>query len=94
MKICQYSSDNKEYATHRLLLGTHTSDGEPNHLMVAEVKLPTDDTPIDPRKYDDQRGGMVLLRFYVRVALIAIAARAGWIWWSPSESRDQSEDQS
>jgi hypothetical protein len=30
--------------------------------MIAEVKLPTDDTPIDPRRYDDSRGGM--LSFY------------------------------
>jgi len=24
---------------HKLLLGTHTSDGEPNYLMIAEVKF-------------------------------------------------------
>jgi hypothetical protein len=52
-------STNNEYYIQRLLLGTHTS-GEQNHVMIAEVKLPLDDTPIDPRKYDDQRGGPFL----------------------------------
>jgi hypothetical protein len=50
-------SESKEYSIQRLLLGTHTSPGEPNHLMIAEVRLPTEETAIDPRKYDDQRGG-------------------------------------
>jgi histone-binding protein RBBP4 len=49
------TASTNEYYIQRLLLGTHTS-GEPNHVMIAEVKLPLDDTPIDPRKYDDQRG--------------------------------------
>ena len=41
---------------HRLLLGTHTTDGEQNYLMIAEVKLPNEDTEVDVRKYDDERG--------------------------------------
>ena len=27
----------KEISVHKMLLGTHTSSGEPNYLMVAEV---------------------------------------------------------
>lgn len=57
-----FRSANNEYYIQRLLLGTHTS-GEPNHVMIAEVKLPLEDTPIDPRKYDDQRGGCCLFVF-------------------------------
>lgn len=38
---------------HKILLGTHTSNDEPNYLMVADVVLPSPDTPIDARKYDD-----------------------------------------
>lgn len=39
-----------------MLLGTHTSDGEPNYLMIAEILLPNADAEIDARKYDDERG--------------------------------------
>lgn len=44
---------------HRLLLGTHTSNTEPNYLMVADVILPTPEAEIDARKYDDDRGEVV-----------------------------------
>ncbi|KJE92778.1 retinoblastoma binding protein 7, variant [Capsaspora owczarzaki ATCC 30864] len=43
------------YSTHRLLFGTHT-EGEPNHLVVVKVKIPTDDTPINARTYNESRG--------------------------------------
>jgi len=46
----------KEYSVQRLILGTHTSDQEQNYLMIAEVNLPLDETNIDARKYDDQKG--------------------------------------
>jgi Histone-binding protein RBBP4 or subunit C of CAF1 complex len=39
----------------RLLLGTHTSDGEQNHLMLAEVALPLEDSEYDARAYDEQK---------------------------------------
>ncbi len=45
----------KDYSIQRLILGTHTSDAEQNYLMIAEVKLPLDDTPVEASKYDDQR---------------------------------------
>eukprot|EP01137_Pigoraptor_chileana_P025001 Opistho-2@93833 len=47
--------EGKDFAIHRLILGTHTSD-EQNHLMIAQVKLPTEDALVDTRKYDDERG--------------------------------------
>ena len=37
------------------LSGTHTTDGEQNYLMIAECKLPNEDTELDARKYDDER---------------------------------------
>lgn len=40
-----------------MILGTHTSGAEQNYLMIANVKLPTPDADIDPRKYDDATGG-------------------------------------
>ncbi len=40
---------------HRLLIGTHTSNGAQNYLEIADVKLPKNVTP-DPRDYDEQRG--------------------------------------
>ena len=44
---------------HKLLLGTHTSNSEPNYLMVADVTLPSPEAEIDARKYDDERGEVV-----------------------------------
>jgi hypothetical protein len=46
------------FVTHKLLLGTHTSDEEQNYLKVAKVRLPTESTPADQRQYNDEDGGM------------------------------------
>jgi histone-binding protein RBBP4 len=43
-------------STQKLVLGTHTSDGSGNQLMVGSVKLPLEDTEVDPRQYDDETG--------------------------------------
>ena len=58
---CQWLPDKrpvpgKDYSVHRLILGTHTTDGEQNYLMIGEVKLPNEDAEVDARKYDDERG--------------------------------------
>lgn len=57
---CQWLPEKKEppgkdYSVQRLILGTHTSEGEQNYLMLAEVQLPLEDTEIDARQYDDER---------------------------------------
>eukprot|EP01034_Spumella_vulgaris_P030952 gene30952-38252_t len=39
-----------------MVLGTHTSSGEQNHLLIAEVLLPSQDAPIDARKFDEEKG--------------------------------------
>lgn len=44
---------NKDYSVQRLLLGTHTSEGEQNYLMRAQVQLPLEDTETDARQYDE-----------------------------------------
>lgn len=41
---------------HKMLLGTHTSNGEPNYLLIADITLPSNSIEIDARKYDDDRG--------------------------------------
>eukprot|EP00730_Choanoeca_flexa_P011770 TRINITY_DN2796_c0_g1_i1.p1 TRINITY_DN2796_c0_g1~~TRINITY_DN2796_c0_g1_i1.p1 ORF type:complete len:416 (+),score=93.38 TRINITY_DN2796_c0_g1_i1:22-1269(+) len=46
----------KDYSLHRIILGTHTSDDEVNHLLIADVQLPTESAHIDARKYDDEKG--------------------------------------
>lgn len=46
----------KGYSKQKLILGTHTSDGEQNYLMIAEVTLPLEDSELDARQYDDERG--------------------------------------
>lgn len=40
----------------RLVLGTHTSEGEQNYLMLAEVALPLADSEAEARGYDEERG--------------------------------------
>lgn len=47
---------NGDHSVQRLLLGTHTAPGDRNYLMIADVKIPTDEAAFDARKYDDQRG--------------------------------------
>jgi len=37
------------------LLGTHTSDNEPNYLQIAQVQIPNYDTEIDASKFDEER---------------------------------------
>ena len=44
-----------DYHTHRLILGTHTSD-EQNHLIIASVQLPAEDAAIDTTQYDAEKG--------------------------------------
>lgn len=50
-----------DFSVHKLLLGTHTSGAEQNHLMIAEVRLPLEDTEIDARKYDEESQGALML---------------------------------
>lgn len=54
-----YYRDNpaKDYTVQQLIIGTHTSDHEQNHLMIANVRLPRDDAVVDTKKYDEQKGG-------------------------------------
>ncbi|KAI1432662.1 WD domain-containing protein [Xylaria sp. CBS 124048] len=40
---------------HRVLLGTHTSDGKPNYVQVAEVEIAKSISP-NSRDYDEERG--------------------------------------
>lgn len=45
----------KDYSLQKLILGTHTSENEPNYLMLAQVQLPLDDSENDARHYEDDR---------------------------------------
>ena len=47
----------KSYSVQRLLMGTHTSDGEPNHVLIAEMRMPRDDAKVDARKFDQTDAG-------------------------------------
>ena len=71
-------SADRETNVHKLLLGTHTSNSEPNYLMVADVTLPSPEAEIDARKYDDERGEVVsnksqLSRFLMRISCIILS---------------------
>jgi hypothetical protein len=48
--------DGKDFTTHRLILGTHTSD-EQNHLVIACVQIPKEGTTNDSTQYESDRGG-------------------------------------
>jgi histone-binding protein RBBP4 len=45
----------KDYSTHRLLIGTHTSGADQNYLQIANVQLPI--SSVELENYDDDRGG-------------------------------------
>jgi Histone-binding protein RBBP4 or subunit C of CAF1 complex len=45
----------KDYSTHRLLIGTHTSGADQNYLQIADVQLPIASTEL--ANFDDDRGG-------------------------------------
>ncbi|KAG5995425.1 Histone acetyltransferase type B subunit 2 [Claviceps spartinae] len=47
--------EGKNYYMHRLLLGTHTSDGTSNFLQIADVQIPKVEAP-NPDDYDEERG--------------------------------------
>lgn len=57
MAFVASSAAGDDFSVHKLLLGTHTSGAEQNHLMIAEVRLPLEDTEIDARKYDEESQG-------------------------------------
>ncbi|KAK0719604.1 subunit C of CAF1 complex-like protein [Lasiosphaeris hirsuta] len=45
----------KNKMIHRLLIGTHTAEGKPNYLQIAELEIPKTVDP-NPQSYDDERG--------------------------------------
>jgi hypothetical protein len=63
-------SDSRECSIHKILLGTHTSDSEPNYLMVADVLLPNPETEIDARKYNDDSKEVVSYIYIYTILLI------------------------
>ena len=54
LKSDKCSIPDKSYSTHRLLLGTHTSNEAQNYLEIAHVQLPKPITP-DSADYDEDR---------------------------------------
>ena len=66
----------------RLVLGTHTSEGEQNYLMLAEVALPVADSEAEARGYDEERGevggfGSAAGRVQVRAAVWSFSSEGG-----------------
>ncbi|THG15066.1 hypothetical protein TEA_019366 [Camellia sinensis var. sinensis] len=45
----------KDYSVQKMILGTYTSENEPNYHMLAQVQLPLKDAENDARHYDDDR---------------------------------------
>lgn len=45
----------KNKTVHRLLIGTHTAEGKPNYLQIAELEIPKATAP-NPADYDEERG--------------------------------------
>ena len=65
-----------DFHTHRLILGTHTSD-EQNHLIIASVQLPAEDAAIDTTQYDAEKGMSIFNTFF----LIFSNFRRVWRIW-------------
>ena len=67
-----------QVSKQNLILGTHTSEGEQNYLMRAEVQLPLADAETEARGYDDERGevgGFGAVAGKVQVSLSCWATR-------------------
>ena len=66
----------KNYSTHRLLIGTHTSGNDTNYLQIAEVQLPNPVTEPDPRRYDEDKeeiggyGGGAECRLHIQQKMV------------------------
>lgn len=48
--------EKEDSVVQELILGTHTADGEQNHLMRVQVELPLEETETDHRQYNDATG--------------------------------------
>ncbi|KNC71789.1 hypothetical protein SARC_15668, partial [Sphaeroforma arctica JP610] len=48
-------SPDTNYEEHRLLLGTHTSGQEPNHILIASLRMPK--TTVDDTQESEEGGG-------------------------------------
>ena len=69
MSVC--SEEGRDFSTHRLILGTHTSD-EQNHLVIASIQLPKEDLELDSSHYDHEKaefGGFGLINGRIEVDL-------------------------
>ena len=65
------SDEGRDFSTHRLILGTHTSD-EQNHLVIASIQLPKEDLELDSSHYDNEKaefGGFGLINGRIEVDL-------------------------
>ena len=51
------SDSSDDYETHRLLLGTHTTDGEGNYILIAETRLPTPNSSLTTPSTSSRPGG-------------------------------------
>jgi histone-binding protein RBBP4 len=54
-RLSKHRDPEKNYSTHRLLIGTHTSGNDNNFLEIAEVQLPNPPSEQDPRKFDETK---------------------------------------
>lgn len=65
------SEEGRDFSTHRMILGTHTSD-EQNHLVIASIQLPKEDLELDSSHYDNEKaefGGFGLINGRIEVDL-------------------------
>ncbi|POV99409.1 hypothetical protein PSTT_13795 [Puccinia striiformis] len=87
----QELSPDKSYTTQRILIGTHTSDNEPNYLQIVNVRLPNpncEELGLD--KYDKQSGEIgsysdTQPRFKV-IQSIPHVGEVNWAWYMPQDS--------
>lgn len=62
----------KDYALQKLILGTHTSENEPNYLMIAQVKLPLDDPQNDQEGSTTSRPDVAGPKVCLSICLVCV----------------------
>ena len=59
-----------DHNIHRIVTGTHTSDGEQNYLNILSCQVPNENSVIDARNFDDQSGEVFQYSNKAKVATV------------------------
>ena len=81
--------DGGKHTKQKVILGTHTSDGDQNHLILGEVTLPTQESETDASGYDEEAGevggygassGRFQVRHELQPAILLLVVHSFYVW--------------